>query len=103
MHADIGWDEVALRIGLDQRVLGARRRLAPRGPSAIVTIVAHREDLVADAEGWIADAGTLRRLRKGEADRAQPLEQGLLIGHGESLRGSALRTSHRPLIQLEGY
>src|SRR4029077_641338 len=68
--------------------------LAPCGPSATVPIVAHGEDLVAHAEGWIADTGAFAGLRQAETDLAQPLEQGLLIGHGESLRGS-----HAPTIE----
>jgi hypothetical protein len=103
VHTDVGRDEVTFRVGLDKRVLGARRCLTPHGPSALVPIVAHGEDLVAHAEGWIANPCAFGRFWQGEADGAQPLEHGLLVRHGVSLRGSGLRTSRPPLIELNRY
>src|SRR4030095_12774006 len=74
--ADVRRVEELVRVGVDEGFLRTRARLAPHcdAVGAVVVVVVHGEELVADAKGRFAPSFLLGRLRQCETDLAQPGE-----------------------------
>jgi hypothetical protein len=87
---DVRRAEEPLGVRLDQHLLDAVLRRAPDRETAIVVVVVeHGQEraLAADEEGRVSVAQSLRRLRKGETELPDSLDDRLLV-HGLRLRSA---------------